>query len=477
MIYLVSNNRKLFKDFEYISLENAIDLLKDLEEICLDSETTSLNCHSGKLVLLQLGNKKFQVLIDVVSYSLNLPELLVDFLNSSKQLFILQNAKFDLKFLLKQGVVITRVYDTFLAETILTNGLQFGGRSLSDLCLKYLGFQLDKTLQSKITINLTKDILEYGAKDIMVLSEIKKLQLLEITKLDLNKALDLDNNFVPVLAYIEYCGIKLDEEKWSSIDSRNREIYEKHKKTLSDILLKNNKMNYFSGMSDMFTGENDCTVNWNSPKQVIELFNDFGIKTVKIDKGKKVNSVEESILEPQVKDFEILAPYLELKKMQKKISTYGINWIKSINPETGRIHTIFKQLMVTGRMSSGDKDTNSPNFQNIPSDKETRSCFIAEKGNKLIAADYSSQEQIVLANFSKEVNLLNFYKKGFDDMHSFVTFLMFPNIRRCSVEELVPDKLGYIKKEFKEERRLAKNAGFAIRPFYLIFVALWGNLE
>ena len=52
-------------------------------------------------------------------------------------------------------------------------------------------------------------------------------------------------------------------------------------------------------------------------------------------------------------------------------------------------------------------------------------------------------------------------------MHSYVAFLMYPNIRRCSIEELTPDKLKYIKKEYPEERKIAKSAGFAIKPFYL----------
>lgn len=80
-------------------------------------------------------------------------------------------------------------------------------------------------------------------------------------------------------------------------------------------------------------------------------------------------------------------------------------------------------------------------------------------------------------------------------MHSYVAFLMYPDIRRYALEELVPENLNYIKEEFKEKRTLAKNAGFAIKPFYLIltflykdsvvclsrklnnFVALYGNIE
>ena len=47
-------------------------------------------------------------------------------------------------------------------------------------------------------------------------------------------------------------------------------------------------------------------------------------------------------------------------------------------------------------------------------------------------------------------------------MHSYVAFLMYPEIRRCTLEELTPEKLAYVKKEFPEQRRIAKNAGFAI---------------
>ena len=104
------------------------------------------------------------------------------------------------------------------------------------------------------------------------------------------------------------------------------------------------------------------------------------------------------------------------------------------------------------------------NLQNIPSDAETRACFIPEEDNIMLDADYSSQEQIVLANFAKEANLINFYQKGFSDMHSYNAFLMYPHIRRCTIDELTPDKLKYIKDEYSDLRYLAKTAGFAIIP-------------
>ena len=118
--------------------------------------------------------------------------------------------------------------------------------------------------------------------------------------------------------------------------------------------------------------------------------------------------------------------------------------------------------MDTGRLSCGSKYDTTPNLQNIPSDSETRACFIPENGNVMIDADYSGQETIVLVNASKEPNLINFYEKGLNDMHSFVAFLMYEYIRPCSIDDLNNDTLEYIKKNYKDKRQIAKSAGFAI---------------
>lgn len=469
MIYLVSNqfNAYASERFIHTSLEDGIKLLENHPELGLDSETEGLDCYTKKILLLQIGTYDFQVLFDIQSYGGRLPNQLIHFLNNSKALFILQNAKFDLKFLFRQEVIITNVYDTMLVEIIITNGLQYSGRDLATLAEKYCNAFLDKSVRGEIiTKGLSERVLLYGAQDVVYLPEIKRKQLQEVEIMQLGRAVDLDNAFVVALAYIEYCGIKLDFEKWTIRTHKSIEKAKEVKDKLETMLWEDKKYSYFSGMADLFTGAQDCTVNWDSPKQVIALFNSYGIKTTIKDKGVDKESIEAGVLDPQKNNFPILIPYLEYKGVQKSISTYGLGWKRFINPKTGRIHTTFQQLMDTGRLSSGNKRDGTPNLQNIPSDEETRSCFIPEKGNIMIDADYSSQEQVVLANFSKEENLLNFYKKGFTDMHSYVAFLMYKDIRRCSIDELAPEKLKYIKKEYPDLRYLAKTAGFAIKPFY-----------
>ena len=465
-IYIVTKQLELFDrdKFTHISLEKAVEMLNSLDEVGIDTETNGLDCHTNDLLLIQLGIEEFQVVVDLNSFDNKIPQSLRDYLNSERT-FILQNAKFDLQFLFTQDVIIKKVYDTMLVETIITNGLQFGGRSLDAIVSKYCGVTLNKDVRKEFTtVGITDRGIQYAADDVKYLPEVKKKQLEQVEKFNLQKAIDLDNVFVIALAYTEYCGIKLDYDKWLTKTANRKELLYQYKKEIDSYVVDNKMNKYLSGMYDMFNNTMECTVNWNSPVQVKNLFKDLGINVTVHEKGKTKETINAKVLKPQVNEFPILEPYLKYKEMQKEVSTYGESWKKHINPKTGRIHTNFWQLNDTGRLSSGGGkgDFESVNLQNIPGDAETRACFVAEPGNVLIDADYSAQEQIILANFSKEPKLLKFYADGFTDMHSYVAFLMYEDIRRCTLENITPDELQYIKDNFPKNRTIAKNAGFAI---------------
>lgn len=464
MIYLVSNQTNAFDgQFTQIGLSEAIGLLKPLSIIGADTETEGLDCFTKKLLTIQLGNDEFQIVFDIASYDGRIPQELKDFLNTSESLFILQNAKFDLQFLYLQKVLLKHVYDTMLVETILTIGLQFGGRDLATLCQKYCGVELDKSIRGEIiTKGLNAAVIRYAAYDVVYLEQIRRKQMAQVKSLQLENAVALDNEFVKVLAYIEFCGIKLNWDKWKERSLKDLNVVLEKRLALGNWLLENGHTKYFSGMQDLFTGKQDCTLNWNSSQQVIPLFESLGINCTTADHGEKKKTVEEKVIGKYKDEFPLLKLYFEYKAAVKLASTYGLGWKKMINPVTHRIHTRFQQIMVTGRLSSGDKDEHKPNLQNVPSDAFTRSCFVAEPGYKYIAVDYCAQESIVLANFSKDASLLKFYEKGFEDIHSYVTYLLFPEVRRCSIDDLTNDELIWIKKNFKEKRNIAKTAEFAI---------------
>ena len=182
MIYLVSNQLNAFENkFKQITIDESLNLLNNLSNIGLDTETEGLDCFQNKLLTLQLGNYDIQIVYDISSFGGIIPQQVKDFLNKNNKLYIIQNAKFDLKFLYRQDVYIKNVYDTMLAEFILTNGLQISGRDLATLCHKYCNITLDKSIRGEIiTKGLNYAVIQYAAHDVVYLEDIMNKQMQNI---------------------------------------------------------------------------------------------------------------------------------------------------------------------------------------------------------------------------------------------------------------------------------------------------------
>lgn len=226
-----------------------------------------------------------------------------------------------------------------------------------------------------------------------------------------------------------------------------------YKKKMSNLFTK------IDLQGDLFSGFNDkpqCIINWSSSKQVIKLFEVLGIEIDTFDKKtkKKKKSVEAKMLKPQKDKFPIIPIYLRYQEAAKVVSTYGENWLKAINPKTGRIHVDFRSIGTdTGRVSSGG-GVYKLNIQNLPHDKETRACFTAEKGNKWLSADYSGQESAITASVSKDPVMIEILSSG-GDLHSTVAQACWPELLgNLTVEE--------IKTQYKSYRQDAKGVEFGI---------------
>lgn len=388
--YLVSD--KKFRNIPNITLQEALKKLEPFEILGLDTETTGLKFNINKLLLIQIGNKDIQIAFDITSFNNKIPQELKDFLQSNR-LFIGHNIKFDLKFLLQYGVLVKKVFDTFLTEIITTNGLKKSGRSLQDLVKYHFNDTLDKDIIKIIlTKGITEEVVFYAWKDVVYLEDLMNIQLKTVRRFNLSSAVALDNSFVIVLAYIEYCGFYLNWTDWEKKSQNDLQKLKESEKVLNTWLGKNYP-EYINSQLSLWETEVDYLINWNSPAQVIKLFDKIGINTTIYDHGIKKNSAEAPVLLKQKKEFPIIPIYLEYKEAQKVCSTYGLSWKESINPKTGRIHTSFMQLMDTGRLSCGNAKENQPNFQNVSSDSITRHCFQSQKGRSLVNADYSGKRK------------------------------------------------------------------------------------
>lgn len=514
MIYFVTGQRELFEfpnaKYKCISVEESLKILEPLRVVGLDTETTGTEIWQGKLLTLQLGNKENQVVIDCMTTDVKQYK---DYLESDR-LFIIHNAKFDLRWLYKEHIVVRNVYDTYLAEKILFLGFPPGivSLSLQACCDRYLGIFLDKTVRGQIHAGMTEEVIVYAANDVVHLEDIMNLQLKTITARGQKVALDVENEFVRVLAYIEYCGIKLDPVKWKakmdkdaerlrvaehklnewvvdyvmkkgdpSLIARNYDTHKKGKpaKLADNVYVVIPQPSLFA---EFDTGP-QCIINWNSSKQVIRLFEELGFDLLVKDKktGKMKKSVESKFIELQASKSSIVPLYLEYSAAFKVVTSFGQNFLDAINPVTQRIHPTFNQMMDTGRLSCGsggkgkggktkdddiaeeaddNKDTStqandkSVNVQQLPATEETRAAFVPEKGHLLVDCDYGDQEGHVFTELSNDREWIAFYNDPAQrDGHSFVAKMCFPKDLDGVAEKDV-------KKVRKDLRDLAKKARF-----------------
>lgn len=391
MIYVVTHNKELFPEvtqYQYMSPEDSLKVLSSWDIIQADSETSGRNPHICNLLCFQFGNRaaNTQIVVDCTTVSI---ELYKEILES--KLLIFQNAKFDLQFLYKYKIVPRKVYDTMIVEQLLHLGFdpKFTRYSLQAIAERRLGLYLDKTIRGEIQWRgLDTEVIMYAAHDVVYLEDIKDSQEKDLNEAGLTVAAKVENAFTPVIAYLEWCGIKLDAKKWQqkmasdkvALDSAEAKLNDFVKELWQQDHRKWGSYAYLDPQGDLFSGfstEPTVTINWSSPKQVIPLVQQLGFKTLTEDKktGEAKDSIVEKLLAQQkgVND-KFLELFLAYQEASKVVGTYGQSYLDAINPITGRIHTVFRALgAASGRMSCGggsmQHDEDLAKYKKIPASR------------------------------------------------------------------------------------------------------------
>lgn len=504
-IYLVTGQRQLFEDkaFTIISVEESLRLLGPLQIVGVDTETHGLNPHTGTLLSLQLGNRDLQIVIDCTTIN---PVVYKDFLEGDR-LFLFWNARFDLKWLFKYGIVPKRVWDGYLGEKLLWLGYpvvlstevwnkiqeprydfvpeKVEGKkktkpyyiiymNLKKAGQMYLGIELDKTIRGQIIWRgLDPEVIKYAALDVKYLEDIMYKQNEELKKQGLETAMLYECKFILPLAYMEYCGARIDPDKWKEKMRKDNLALQSVEKQMNEWLIENEPNSKYINRTiqgclfdengdipeNPFDSAPKVSLNWNSAKQVIPIFKKHGVDATIDEDGEEKDSINAKVLAPQKDKCALVPLYIEYKELKKLVSTYGQNFLDQINRDTGRIYTNFNPIGTdTGRISSGGKDKANKiqyiNFLNIPADAETRACFIAEKGKKWISIDYSGQESFIMGDVANDKEILHELNYGDKDLHTLTAKIIFSYIPKdMSAKE--------VKKKFHEERSISKRYEFA----------------
>lgn len=236
---------------------------------------------------------------------------------------------------------------------------------------------------------------------------IREQQLKEAKLNKQKKLLRLENKYVLSLALMECNGFNMDTQHWM----KTNEMVGEEINSMVEILDKESP-----------------DVNWNSSKQVIEVFKKKGIPTKVLDEAKSTikqkvykDSISAKNIKKYSKVFNLVDKVLKYKEMFKLYSSYGEKYLSNVHPVTGRIHSEFFQILNTGRQASS-----RPNLQQIPTGKpgtveaRFRQAFRTPPNRKLVVSDYSGQESRIIAELSSEPSMLDLFNNGNGDIHSLV---------------------------------------------------------
>ena len=391
-----------------------LEKLRQAELIAFDTETTSLNAQQAQLVGLSFAIEAHEAAYIPVAHSymgvptqLDRDEVLAalkPILEDPVKAKVGQHAKYDMNVLALYGIEMQGLaYDTMLESYVLDSTAT--RHDMDSLALKYLGHSTIRfeDIAGKGAKQLTFDQIAleqagpYAAEDADVTLRLHQhlWQKLEAIP-SLAKVLrEIEMPLVPVLARIEQQGALVDARL---LGQQSLELGE--------------KMVELERQAYELAGEE---FNLGSPKQLCAiLYEKLGLPVIAKTATGQPSTAENVLAELAEQDFPLPKVIMQYRTVSKLKSTYTDRLPEQINPRTGRIHTSYHQAVAaTGRLSSSD-----PNLQNIPirtaEGRRIRQAFVAPRGYKLVAADYSQIELRIMAHLAKDEGLLDAFRHDRD---------------------------------------------------------------
>lgn len=419
--------------------------LQDSKLFAFDLETDSLDTLSANIIGLSFATAPGEAAYLPVAHDyLDAPvqldrqavlERLKPLLEDPKALKVGQNLKYDRGVLDNYGIQLQGIqFDTML-ESYALNSVA-GRHDMDSLAARWLSHktvtfeEIAGKGKNQLTFNqiALEQAAHYAAEDADVTLQLHLKMWPELEKEPGPKNVfeQVEMPLVPVISRIERNGVLIDQ---NILAAHSQELGAR----LAELELKAHEL----------AGE---PFNLSSPKQLQTiLFEKQGIKPTKKTPGGAPSTSEEVLAELAL-DYPLPKVILEHRGLSKLKSTYTDKLPLMINPHSGRVHTSYHQTVTaTGRLSSSD-----PNLQNIPvrndEGRRIRQAFIAPKGSRIVAADYSQIELRIMAHLSQDKGLLTAFASEQD-------------IHRATAAEVFGVALDKVS---GEQRRSAKAINFGL---------------
>jgi len=419
--------------------ENTYKALKKLDKckniLGIDTETraldefkhlkdAALSPHLSRIRLIQVfdGTTAYVFDLDYIKDD----SIFIEFLETHN--FIAHNAVFDISFLMKMGVLDIKCGCTMIAAKLVFHAVYPNdgglGVNLAALVEKLLKTNILKKVQvSDWSVpELTFEQIEYSAIDAIAVYKLAEKLGVLIKKYNLEKIYNLCKDAQHPIAQMKLSGIGFDTIAHAKLmETWKTKLWEKKKEVLA-----------LTKLEEITPFKISSWLQLNLDKDTLAIWPRTATNKLSTD----ANTLSEFSHLP------VIAPFSEYQKLDKLTSSFGTSLVLQVNLATHRIHPQYWICGArTGRLSCSD-----PNIQQIPRDKDIRAIFIADKGKKLICADYSQIELRIAAEVSQDSVMQNIYKQGLD-LHSMTA-------------SMVAGKP--IDKITKEERQLGKALGLGL---------------
>jgi len=395
--------------------ESWLEKLKNSEVFAFDLETDALDTLSANIVGISFAVSPGEAAYLPVAHDyLDAPDQLdrATVLAQLKPLLedesawkVGQNLKYDRGVLKNYDIELAGIkFDTMLESYILNSVV--GKHDMDSLAARWLNHktvtfqEIAGKGKNQLTFNqiALEQASHYAAEDADVTLQLHLKMWPELEKEAGPKKVfeQIEMPLLTVISRIERNGVLIDQ---SILAQHSKELTAR----LAELELKAHEL----------AGE---PFNLSSTKQLqVILFEKQGIKPTKKTPGGAPSTSEEVLAELAL-DYPLPKVILEHRGLSKLKSTYTDKLPLMINPISGRVHTSYHQAVTaTGRLSSAD-----PNLQNIPvrndEGRRIRQAFVAAKGHRIVAADYSQIELRIMAHLSQDKGLLDAFAQG-EDIH------------------------------------------------------------
>lgn len=413
MIYVTENKNV---DFALSKIDGEIS--------SVDTETNGLDplAKDAFLALIQIKSNKEIVIFNRSFLNNESDKKIANYLIKKNRKLIMHNAYFDIRWLKVHLKIkkFNQIYCTMIGSQLISCGKVSFGHSLKDLIWNNFQVELNKSIRLSDWTNkeLSKEQLKYAAEDVEYLELLREIQIKELCKLKMIKTAEIEMRCIEPVAQMSLNGIKLNTVRWMRNFDRNKIRQIRLEAKISDIFCP--KLMLFPNMTAFKVTD----------RNLIQLLKEDGVKIpIKYNKGTEKETIALDYLEKITDSHPAISLIIKHKSIKKAQTSYGDKWITKINTVTNRLHANIKQIAAeTGRMSA----TEIP-IMTVPRENIYRNCFIAEKGNTLIIADYAGQELRIVAELSQDKKMIEAFCNGLD-LHTQTASLVF-NIPYDRVQE------------------------------------------